>query len=605
MEGNEMNTITGTAIICVILTGLSCKQQTAREKASEFLKDYESQYQQLYYESSKAAWLANTDISDVHDSLSVVAETALSDFAGAKAVISRVRSLLADSAALTAIQISELQRIFLFAAHRPGTIHLVVDSLIKEGTKQTSLLYSFDYRIPDRDGNLQSVSTNDIDNILVKSTDPAERLAAWTASKEVGATLRTGLGNLQRLRNRVAREMGFSSYFDLEVADYGMTTPELMAFMDDLVRELRPLYQELHTYARYELARRYKQPIPDDLPAHWLPNRWGQNWPGIVQAIDLDDLFKGKSKEWIVNQAESFYVSLGFPKLAQNFWDKSDLYPVEPGSSRKKNNHASAWHLDLTNDYRSLMSVEPDADWFATTHHELGHIYYFIEYSNPDVPLLLREGANRSYHEGMGDLMSIASTQRAYLEHVGLLENNRRIDQVQWLLNDALSRSSVVFIPFAAGTMSHFEHDLYEEDMPESEFNARWWEYVRKYQGIVPPGRRGEEFCDPATKTHIIDDAAQYYDYALSCVLKFHLHNYIAKEILHEDPRNCNYYGNTAVGDFLKSIMRPGASKDWRKVLKEKTGEDLSAKAMLEYYQPLMDYLKKANKGRTSTLPPH
>jgi len=587
-----------------LLAGFGCTQQTPREQAAEFLREYESKYQQLFYESSKAAWVANTDISDEHDSLSVVAEAALSNFAGSKDLIGKVRALLADSAALTPIQMSQLHKIFLFAAHRPGTIPLVVDSLIKEGTKQTSLLYSFDYRIPDHNGNLRSISTNEIDDILVKSADPSERLAAWTASKEVGPTLRPGLANLQRLRNRVAREMGFSSYFDLEVADYGMTSPELMAFMDDLVRELRPLYQELHTYARYELAKRYKQPVPDELPAHWLPNRWGQNWPGIIQAIDLDDLFKGKSKEWVVHEAELFYLSLGFPKLAQNFWDKSDLYPVEPGSSRKKNNHASAWHLDLANDYRSLMSVVPDADWFATSHHELGHIYYFIEYSNPDVPLVLREGANRSYHEGMGDLMSIASMQRKYLEHVGLLDSTRKIDQVQWLLNDALSRSSVVIIPFAAGTMSHFEHDLYENDLPEGEFNARWWEYVRKYQGIIPPGARGEEFCDPATKTHIIDDAAQYYDYALSCVLKFHLHNYIATQILHQDPRNCNYYGNTAVGDFLKSIMRPGASKDWRKVLKERTGEDLSAKAMLAYYRPLMDYLKKENKGRESTLPP-
>ncbi len=48
--------------------------------------------------------------------------------------------------------------------------------------------------------------------------------------------------------------------------------------------------------------------------------------------------------------------------------------------------------------------------------------------------------------------------------------------------------------------------------------------------------------------------------------------------------------------------MRPGASKDWREVLREKTGEDLSARAMLEYYQPLLDYLKKQNKGRKNAI---
>jgi peptidyl-dipeptidase A len=306
----------------------------------------------------------------------------------------------------------------------------------------------------------------------------------------------------------------------------------------------------------------------------------------------------------VVQTAEQYYVSLGFPPLKQNFWDTSDLYPVAAGGSRKKNNHASAWHLDLQDDYRSLMSVEPNAEWFGTAHHELGHIYYYIEYSTPEVPLLLREGANRSYHEGIGDLMSMASSQRAYLEQLGLLSSDAKIDQTEWLLNDALSSSSVVFIPWAAGTMSAFEHDLYEQNLPKDEFNKRWWMYVEKYQGIVPPSPRGEEYCDAATKTHINDDAAQYYDYALSCVLKFHLHNYIAKHILHQDPHNCNYSGNTEVGDFLKSIMRPGASKDWRKVLREKTGEDLSARAMLEYYEPVMTFLKKANAGRKHTLDP-
>ena len=428
-------------------------------------------------------------------------------------------------------------------------------------------------------------------------------MAAWTASKDIGPTLKDGLADLQRLRNQVAREMGFSSYFHLQVADYGMSTEEMMELMGQLLKELRPLYSELHTWARYELAARYGEPVPDMIPAHWLPNRWGQNWPGIIQAVNLDELFEEKSAEWIVEQSEQFYVGLGFPAMKQNFWEKSDLYPVPEGFDRKKNNHASAWHMDLQDDYRSLMSVEPNARWFGTSHHELGHIYYYIEYSTPDVPILLRGGANRSYHEGIGDLLRVASLQRAYLEDLELLPRNMSIDQIQWFLNDALSNSSVVFIPWASGVMSHFEHDLYEKDLPTDKYNQRWWQYVRKFQGIEPPMERGEEYCDAATKTHINDDAAQYYDYALSCVLKFHLHDYIAREILNQDPRNCNYSGNTEVGDFLKSIMRPGETKDWRAVLREKTGEDLSARAMLEYYKPVMDYLKVVNEGREVTLP--
>jgi peptidyl-dipeptidase A len=577
---------------------VSCAGKDPKQEADTFLKSYSERFQKVYYEANKAQWAANTDISDLHDSLATEASKVVAKFQGSKEVIAKTKELFAQKDKLDPLQIRQLEKIRLAAAHTPGTIPATVDSLISAMTKQTSILYSYDYVMTGKDGKPKKVSTNDIDKILQESNDAKERLFAWETSKGVGVKLRDGLAELQHLRNRVAREMGYNSYFDLEVADYGMTTKELMELMNQFVTELRPLYRELHTYARYELAKRYKKPVPEKIPAHWLSNRWGQNWPGFVNAIDLDALFKGKSKEWVVQQAEAFFVSMEFPKLKQNFWDKSDLYPVESGSTRKKNNHASAWHLDVADDYRSLMSVEPNDDWFKTTHHELGHIYYFIEYTNPDVPIVLREGANRSYHEGMGDLMAIASLQQPYLQQLGLMPKDAKIDQTQWLLNDALSSSSVIFIPWAAGTMSHFEHDLYEQNLPKEEFNKRWWEYVERFQGIVAPTPRIEEYCDAATKTHIIDDPAQYYDYALSCVLKFQLHSFIAKNILKQDPRSCNYYGSKEVGDFLRGIMRPGASRDWRAVLKEKTGEDLSAKAMLEYYEPLTEYLKKVNVGR-------
>ena len=44
----------------------------------------------------------------------------------------------------------------------------------------------------------------------------------------------------------------------------------------------------------------------------------------------MDAPFKGKPKEYITEQAERFYLSLGFPKLPPSFWTKSDLYPADP-----------------------------------------------------------------------------------------------------------------------------------------------------------------------------------------------------------------------------------------------------------------------------------
>ena len=44
--------------------------------------------------------------------------------------------------------------------------------------------------------------------------------------------------------------------------------------------------------------------------------------------------------------------------------------------------------------------------------------------------------------------------------------------------------------------------------------------------------------------------------------------------------------------------MEKGKTEDWRKVLKEATGEELSTRAMVAYYAPLMQWLQEQNKGR-------
>jgi peptidyl-dipeptidase A len=121
---------------------------------------------------------------------------------------------------------------------------------------------------------------------------------------------------------------------------------------------------------------------------------------------------------------------------------------------------------------------------------------------------------------------------------------------------------------------------------------------VREFQGIDPPGERGEAYCDPATKTHVNDTPAYYYAYAIATVFKFQLHDHIARKILGQDPRACSYADRKQVGDFLRGIMEQGATRDWRLVLREATGEDLSTHAMVEYFRPLMTWLEKQNRGR-------
>jgi peptidyl-dipeptidase A len=571
----------------------------AQAQADELLALYDPIYAALYAESARAAWVASTDVSEAHTGMRTGADTAFAAFAGNAEVIRRARALLERESELDAITVRQLRQMLYLAASAPQTNPELARARVAAEAQQSARLDGYRFCLR-REGDrcAEPVTTNDLDRILGESTELAARLRAWEASKEVGSVLRDGLVELRGLRNGVAREMGYGDFFAFQVDNYGLSTAEMMSLLDRLIEEVRPLYEQLHCWARHELARRYGvAEVPRMLPAHWLGNRWGQSWPGLVEGVDMNELVEHREPEWLVQQAERFYVSMGFPSLPASFWERSDLYPVPEGQERQKNAHASAWHVDLETDVRSLMSVEPTWEWFTTTHHELGHIYYYVSYSRPEVPLLLREGANRSYHEGVGDLIALAASQEPYLREIGLLAEDRQIDEMQWLLDSALT-GPITFLPWSAGVMSHFERDLYAGELAPEEINRRWWEHVARYQGISPPSERPAEGCDACTKTHINDDPGQYYDYALANVVLYQLHDHICRQVLHQEPRACNYYGRREVGDFLRAVMSPGASRDWREVLVEHTGRDLTAEPMLEYYRPLLQYLEEQNRGR-------
>jgi peptidyl-dipeptidase A len=590
------------ALIIAGMAAVTVSEEVGKESVvkdgKEFIHWYNLLYQTLHTVDAEANWLASTDVNPEHTGGRIGADQTFAAFEGNSYILEQSKNFLKQKELFDALSVRQLEKILYEGAHSPGTIPDVVNARVVAEARQSAILDGFTFCL-EKDGDrcIKPVTPNQIEEVLSESTDLEKRKLYWEASKQSGVALKPGLVELRNLRNQIAKASGYNSYFSMEVSDYGMTVAEMMDLNNKLVQDTRPIYEQLHCWTKYKLAERYHQPPPKMIPADWLGNRWSQSWPGIVEAVNLDPYFKNQTAEWIVKQAERFYVSLGMPVLPESFWKKSDLYELPPDSKRKKNTHASAWHIDLKLDVRSLMSVRPDFEWFRTTHHELGHIYYYLAYSIPEVPYILRGGANRAFHEGIGDLIGMAASQPAYLKEIGVMPKDTKIDQMQWLLNEALM-DPIVFLPFSAGVMTSWEHDFYENNLPADQMNRRWWEYVAKFQGVAPPEPRGEEFCDAATKTHINDDPASYYDYALARIVRYQLHDYIARNILKQDVHNCNYYGNKEVGKYLESILKLGETRDWREVIQEKTGEELSTRAMMEYFKPLLVYLQKENRGR-------
>lgn len=598
-----MKNIINLLLLIGLFAGCSNKSsdEQIQKEVQAYLDSYNKEFQKLLIVNNEAQWKLNTMIVEsdsITNKLATEAGEAFAKFTGSKVNIEKSTNYLKQKEHLTPLQIRQLEVILYLAGANPEVAGDIVKQRIKAEADQTGLLYGYKFMLGQKE-----VTTNDLDDILKNSNNLNERMDAWVCSKDLGKTLKTGLDNLRGLRNKSVQALQYKDYFAYQAAEYNMSSDEVMASCQGMIKDIWPLYRELHTWARYELAKKYNQPVPEYLPAHWLPNRWGQDWTAMVnvEGINLDETLKPKGAEWIVTQGEAFYKSLGFDALPASFNEKSSLYPLPPNTPYKKNNHASAWHMDNDKDVRSLMSVEPNTEWWGTVLHELGHIYYYKTYSNPDVPIILRSGANRAYHEAMGSLIGLAALQKPFLQQFGLVGKDVVSNDTLNMLKESLD--FVVHIPWGAGVMTEFEYNLYAKNLSVNQFNTEWWKLVKKYQGIVPPNERGEMYCDAATKTHINDDAAQYYDYSMSNVLLFQFHDHIANKILKQDPHNTNYWGSTETGKFLKSLMQPGASVDWREHLKKHLGSEMSAKPMLNYFGPLLTYLKRVNAGRTYTLP--
>ena len=71
--------------------------------------------------------------------------------------------------------------------------------------------------------------------------------------------------------------------------------------------------------------------------------------------------------------------------------------------------------------FRIHQCTEVTQDWLETTHHEMGHVYYFMSFWHQ--PYIYRDSANPAFHEAVGDTMSLSVSTPQHLAKIGLLED--------------------------------------------------------------------------------------------------------------------------------------------------------------------------------------
>ncbi|HEX2586434.1 MAG TPA: M2 family metallopeptidase, partial [Steroidobacteraceae bacterium] len=342
----------------------------------------------------------------------------------------------------------------------------------------------------DAAGNHRCASLEDISHILDNrdfAYSPSQLAEAWKGWYDAAAALRSDYQSFVTLSNQGAVDNGFADTGILWRSEYDMNPDQFTKEVERLWKQVEPLYDQLHCYTRNKLNNKYGDAVVSKnglIPMQLLGNMWAQDWsnlypllepyPGVVsgnvtgalEAIRTKELqslqtaFKGKpgvvdaanmeheadmaTALKMTRIAEDFYTSLGMPALPDAFWKNSAF--VKP-RDRNMVCHASAWDFDLANnDVRLKQCIEANEEELFTVHHELGHIYYYLNYEKQ--PPLFQRGAHDGFHEAIGDTITLSLTPQ-HLVKIGLLQSAP--DDQKALINAQMKKAldKIVFLPFA------------------------------------------------------------------------------------------------------------------------------------------------------------
>lgn len=451
----------------------------------------------------------------------------------------------------------------------------------------------------------------ELTNIMAQSRDYSELLHSWKGWRDAsGKKIRDQFRKYVEMSNKAAKLNGYSDNGAFWRSLY--ETPSFEEDLEKIWQELQPLYLNLHAYVRRALYKKYGAAyinLRGPIPAHLLGNMWAQSWANIFDlvmpfpnAIKVDATPAMKKQGWtpimMFNESDNFFKSLGLLPMPPEFWSKSML--EKPTDGREVVCHASAWDFYNRKDFRIKQCTVVNMDDLITVHHEMGHVQYFLQYK--DQPITFRDGANPGFHEAIGDVMALSVSTPKHLYSLKLLdrlEDNEESD-INYLMSIALDK--IAFLPFGY-LMDQWRWKVFDGRIKDNEYNQQWWNLRLKYQGLCPPVSRSEEDFDPGAKYHIPANVP-YVRYFVSFIIQFQFHQALCKAAGHTGPlHKCDIYGSQEAGTILGNAMKLGYSQPWPKAMELITGQpNMSAEALMTYFQPLTDWLVKENQRNMEIL---
>ncbi|XP_009882130.1 PREDICTED: angiotensin-converting enzyme [Charadrius vociferus] len=572
-------------------------------QAKEFLAEYNSTAEAVWNAYTEASWAYNTNITDHNKDIMLEKNLAMSKHTleyGMKARQFDTSDFQDQSVIRILKKLSVIER----AA-------LPENELKEYNTLLSDMETTYSVAKVCEDNKVCHPLDPDLTDIMATSRDYDRLLFAWKGWRDAsGKKIKSNYKRYVELSNKAAVLNGYT-----DNGAFWRSLYETPTFEEDLERlylQLQPLYLNLHAYVRRALYKKYGGEhinLKGPIPAHLLGNMWAQSWSNIFDlvipfpnATKVDATPAMKQQGWtpkkMFEESDRFFTSLGLIPMPQEFWDKSMI--EKPADGREVVCHASAWDFYNRKDFRIKQCTVVNMDDLITVHHEMGHVQYFLQYK--DQPISFRDGANPGFHEAVGDVMALSVSTPKHLHSIKLLDKvmeNKESD-INYLMSIALDK--IAFLPFGY-LMDQWRWKVFDGRIKEDEYNQQWWNLRMKYQGLCPPAPRSEDDFDPGAKFHIPANVP-YIRYFVSFVIQFQFHQALCEAAGHKGPlHTCDIYQSKEAGKILGEALKLGFSKPWPEAMELITGQpNMSANALMSYFEPLMTWLVQENKKNGEVL---
>ncbi len=385
----------------------------------------------------------------------------------------------------------------------------------------------------------QERTDNYLLDILRYDDNRMRRRQAYYARAQLGAIIADGVAELARRRNAFARKQGFENFYQLKLYIEGI---------DEGFRLTLAKLDSLTQQPYNDLIKRLKKR---------LKIQRFEPWDNYYAFGDISKLLKPyfpKDRAFDILKTSMAGIGFGLDSLRITY----DIEP-RPGKSQ----HAYSFSIRIPVDIRILANIQDGYSSYYTLFHETGHALNACFIRQPGY--ILKSSSPGWFAEGMAVICEELISQPRWLRKYLSIPDSLIAQRLR-----SKHEASIIGVRRTLVNL-YFEKELFEN--PDRDLTELYWELNNRLLGW----QKYNDCHIWASIIHFTTHPVYLQNYLLADIVQSHVYAFIEKEL---GP----VVDNPQVGAFLvENCYKPGASRDWNKLIEQATGEPLNPRYYVEY----------------------